>query len=225
MAREAHPRIEPVRFDPKVFLARLRGGTTTAQYVENRRVSAQGDPSDAVFFLRRGRVRLSVVSRKGKEAVIAMLNGGSFFGEACLTGQIVRPATATTVTSCTLSRIPKRAMAGALREDRTFSGYFVSYLLSRNLRIEEDLVRHLFNSSEKRLARLLLVLAHFGKDGRTETVVPRVSQEILAGMVGTTRGRINQFMNKFRRLGFVEYDRRDGALSIHSSLMNVILHD
>ena len=222
MARKAQTREKSVRFDSGSFLARLHGGTTTTQYDVNRKVFSQGDPSNAVFFLSSGRVRLSVVSRQGKEAVIAILNGGSFFGESCLTGQSVCAATATTVTPCTLSRIPKTTMARALREYPKFSGYFVSYLLSRNLRIEEDLVDQLFNSSEKRLARLLLLLAHFGKKGRTEKVVPRVSQETLAGMIGTTRARVSHFMNKFRKLGFIEYD---GELSIHSSLVNVILHD
>lgn len=224
-AREAETRKEAGRFDPGRFLARLDKGTTETQYRENTRVYAQGDPGDAVFFNRRGRVKLSIVSRQGKEAVIALLNGGSFFGESCLNGQIVRSHTATTITACTISRIPKKTMVSALLENRKFSGFFVGYVVSRNQHIEDDLVDQLFNSSEKRLARLLLVLAHFGKDGRTEIVVPRVSQEMLAGMVGTTRARVTHFMHKFRKLGFVNYDRFKGDLSIHSSLMNVILHD
>ena len=214
-----------LRFDPKVFLARLHKGTTTTGYVENRKVFTQGDVCDSVFYVARGRVRLSVVSSQGKEAVVALLNGGSFFGEGCLTGQTVRPATATTATPCILTRIPKTTMIRVLRESREFSGYFVSYLLKRTRRVEEDLVDHLFNSSEQRLARVLMLLAHFGKNGRTETVMPRVNQETLAGMVGTTRARVNHFMNKFRQLGFIEYDRHSEALSIHSSLVNVILHD
>ncbi len=225
MPRRVRTRNGSVRFDQKAFLARLHKGTTTTGYVENRRVFAQGEASDTVFFISRGKVRLSVVSEQGKEAVVATLNGGSFFGEACLNGQTVRPATATTVTPCILSRIPKNTMVQALRDSPKFSGYFVSYLVARNLRVEEDLVDQLFNSSEQRLARVLMLLAHFGKNGRTEAVIPRVSQETLAGMVGTTRARVNHFMNKFRQLGFIEYDRRTQALSIHSSLVNVILHD
>src|SRR5207302_9319565 len=169
-AREPRSRKEAGGFVPETFLARLQRGTTETQYGEDTRVYAQGDPSDAVFFLTTGRVRMSAVSPQGKEAIVAMLNGGSFFGESCLTGQIVRTHTATTVTACTLSRIPKKTMLSALRETPKFSGYFVAYLLSRNLRIEEDLMDQLFNSSEKRLARLLLVLARFGKNGRRERV-------------------------------------------------------
>jgi CRP/FNR family transcriptional regulator, cyclic AMP receptor protein len=221
MPRKARLHKAPTRFDPKAFLAWLKG-KNTKEYDPDVTVFAQGDPSDAVFYLEKGRVALSIVSRQGKEAVIATLTSHSFFGEACLNGQAVRTATAHTATPCTLTRIPKRIMLRALRENPEFSGYFVSYLLSRNLRVEEDLVDQLFNSSEKRLARLLLLLAHFGKDGKTELVVPRVNQGTLASMIGTTRERVSHFMNKFRRLGLIEYN---GGLHVHSSLMQVVIHE
>lgn len=222
MTRERQIDKHPDRFQPKGFLARWQNWMTTKEYRQNQTIFAQGDPSDAVFYIEKGRVNLIAVSRQGKKIVVAILNDGSFLGEACLSGQAVRPATARTETAGILTRIPKRVVTRALREDFSFSEYFVSYLLARNLRIEEDLMDQLFNSSEKRLARALLLLANFGKDGRSETVMPRVSQEMLAGMVGVTRERVSHLMNKFRRLGLVKYN---GELSVHSSLINVIHHD
>ncbi len=183
---------------------------------------SQGDAADAVFFVQTGKVKLSVVSQQGKEAILALLEPGAFFGESCLVGQMVRTATATAQEATTIARIDKAAMIRVLHEEPTFSELFMSYLLSHNMRIEEDLVDQLFNSSEKRLARILLLLAHFGKDGKPETVIPKISQETLAEMVGTTRSRVSFFMNKFRKLGFIQYN---GKVHVHSSLLNVVLHD
>jgi CRP/FNR family cyclic AMP-dependent transcriptional regulator len=215
-------RKEQTLFDPKVFLSRVGEGRTIAEYGRNKRVFLQGDPADAIFYIQKGKVKLAVVSEHGKEAVIAILGAGAFFGEGCLAGQVRRMATATTVSSCSLVRLNKAAMVRVLHEERAFSELFVSYLLSRNIRIEEDLVDHLFNSSEKRLARLLLLLAQFGKEGKLEPIVPKISQETLAEMIGTTRSRVSFFMNRFRKLGFIEYN---GGLEVHGSLLNVVLHD
>src|SRR5579864_6552370 len=185
-------------------------------------IFTQGDRADAVFYIQGGKVRLTVVSKAGKEATIGVLTEGSFFGEGALAGQIVRMGSAVAMTDCELLRVDKRAMMEALHREHTFSDLFVGYLLARNIRYEEDLVDHLFNSSEKRLARVLLLLAHFGKEGVPETVVAKISQETLADMVGTTRSRVNFFMNRFRKLGFIHYN---GGLQVHSSLLNVVLHD
>jgi CRP-like cAMP-binding protein len=182
----------------------------------------QGDPAHAVLYVQKGRVKLTVVSKQGKEAVVALLGPAEFFGEGCLAGQPVRMSTATADEDTTVLRLPKKAMIRLLHGDPKFSGLFTAHLLSRNVRFEEDLVDQLFNSSEKRLARILLLLAHFGKEGKQEPVIPKISQETLAGMVGTTRSRVSHFMNKFRKLGFLDYN---GGMSVHSSLLNVVLHD
>jgi CRP/FNR family cyclic AMP-dependent transcriptional regulator len=210
--------------DWEVFLAGIPSGKTDMEYGANRTVFWQGDPADSVFYLRRGKVKLSVTSQQGKEAIVAILGDGEFFGEGCLAGQPLRIATATAMTDCTLARVEKPLMARTLHEQHDFSELFVTHLLSRNIRYEADLVDQLFNSSEKRLARTLLLLAHFGKESRTETVVPRVSQDNLAQMVGTTRSRVSHFMNKFRELGFIDYSD-SGGLTVHSGLLSVVLHD
>jgi CRP/FNR family cyclic AMP-dependent transcriptional regulator len=211
-------------FDPKRFLSTIDGGRTVATFTRNQRVYPQGDLADAVFYIQKGKVRVSVASESGKEATIGVLNEGDFFGEGCLTGQPLRMCSATAIADCSVMRIDKKSMMEVIHLEHGFSDMFVAYLLTRNIRYEEDLVDQLFNSSEKRLARTLLLLAHFGKDGRTEVAIPKISQEALAEMVGTTRGRINFFMNRFRKLGFIDYHGSDD-LQIHSSLLNIVLHD
>jgi CRP/FNR family cyclic AMP-dependent transcriptional regulator len=208
-------------FDAKAFLTKAGAGRAGSAYRPKQVVFAQGDPADAVFYLERGQIKLTVVSEQGKSAVVAMLGRGDFFGEGCLAGQPVRMATASAVTEVSVVRVERPAMIRLLHERSVFSERFMAHLLARNVRIEEDLVDQLFNSSEKRLARVLLLLARFGKEGKTEPMIPRISQEVLAEMVGTTRPRINAFMNKFRKLGFIEYN---GGLHVHSSLLNVLLH-
>jgi len=189
-------------------------------------IFAQGDSADAVFYIQKGKVKLSVVSKVGKEATIGIVGQGNFFGEGSLAGQALRMGSAAAMTDCHLLRIEKKAMMGALHREHAFSDMFVAYLLARNIRYEEDLVDQLFNSSEKRLARVLLMLAHFGKEGVPETVVPKISQETLAEMVGTTRSRVSFFMNRFRKMGFIDYAGGvEGGLQVHSSLLNVVLHD
>ncbi len=185
-------------------------------------IFVQGDTADAVFYIQTGKVKLTVVAKPGKEATIGILGEGHFFGEACLAGQPLRMLTATAMTDCSVLRIDKKAMMEALHREHEFSDLFVAYLLARNVRYEEDLVDQLFNSSEKRLARILLLLAHFGKEGKPESVVPKISQEMLAEMIGTTRSRVSFFMNRFRKLGFIHYN---GGLQVHSSLLSVVLHD
>jgi CRP-like cAMP-binding protein len=209
-------------FDAQALLTAIPEGRTTREYQKSQAVFSQGDPADAVFFVQRGKVKLTVLSKQGKHAVIALLGSGDFFGEGCLAGQPLRMATATAMTECSMMRLAKPAMIRALHRETVFAELFTTYLLSRNIRMEEDLVDQLFNSSEKRLARILLLLANFGKEGRPEPVVPKISQETLAAMVGTTRSRISFFMNKFRKLGFVHYN---GGLEVHSSLLHVVLHD
>jgi len=208
--------------DPRALLATVGAGRTTRDWRKNQTIFSQGDRADVVFFVDRGKVKLTVLSRQGKQAVIGILGPGSFFGEGCLAGQPLRMATAIAITDSAIIPLPKQTMIRALHEDTEFAERFTTYLLSRNIRIEEDLVDQLFNSSEKRLARILLLLANFGKEGRPEPVVPKVSQETLAEMVGTTRSRVSFFMNKFRKLGFIEYD---GGLEVHSSLLHIVLHD
>lgn len=210
-------------FDPQAFLARVEAGKTRTELRQRQIVFSQGDPADAAFYLAKGRIELKVLSPHGKEAIIAVLGAGDFFGEGCLTGQPLRMATAAAATECMITRIEKSAMVAVLRDEPDFAALFLAHLLSRNIRLEEDLVDHLFNSSEKRLARVLLLLADLGKDGRPEAVIAKVSQESLAEMVGTTRSRVSFFMNKFRKLGFVAYN--SGGLSVHSSLLDVLLHD
>jgi CRP/FNR family cyclic AMP-dependent transcriptional regulator len=209
-------------FDAEGFLAKAGQGKTIKEYRKNQKVFSQGDTADAIFYIRHGRVKLTVVSKQGKEAVVGILGPGDFFGEACLAGQRQRVATATGLSECTIARLEKRAATRIIRDEPVFSELFLAYVLSRNIRIEEDLVDQLFNSSEKRLARVLLLLANFGKNGKPEKVIPQMSQETLAEIVGTTRSRVSSFMNKFRKLGFIEYN---GGLEVHSSLLNVVLHD
>ena len=210
------------KFDPKIFLSTVDGGRKVAAFSKKQTIFVQGDPSDAVFYIQKGKVRLTVVSKAGKEAVIGILNEGDFFGEGCLTGQLLRLCAATAVTDCSVMQIDKKSMMAMLHREHAFSDMFVAYLLTRNIRYEEDLVDLLFNSSEKRLARILLLLAHFGKDGKPEVAIPKISQETLAEMVGTTRSRVSFFMNRFRKLGFIRYN---GELEVHSSLLGVVLHD
>ncbi len=210
-------------FDPKNFLATLGVGRTVVAFPKKQAVFAQGDAADSVFYIQEGKVRLTVVSKIGKEATPGILSEGEFFGEGGLAGQPLRMGSATAMTDCELLRIDKKAMMEALHREHKFSDMFVAYLLARNIRYEEDLVDQLFNSSEKRLARILLLLAHFGKEGVPETVIPKISQETLADMIGTTRSRVSFFMNRFRELGFVDYGT-DG-LQVHSSLLNIVLHD
>jgi CRP/FNR family transcriptional regulator, cyclic AMP receptor protein len=210
-------------FDPKQFLATIGQGRKVAAFPKKQTIFTQGDAADAVFYIQQGKVRLTVVSTIGKEATLGILNEGDFFGEGCLAGQHLRMGSATAITDCELMRIDKKAMMFALHQEHALSDLFTAYLLGRNIRYEEDLVDQLFNSSEKRLARILLLLAHFGKEGAPETVVPKISQETLAEMVGTTRPRVSFFMNRFRKLGFVNYGEL--GLQVHSSLLSVVLHD
>jgi CRP/FNR family transcriptional regulator, cyclic AMP receptor protein len=207
---------------PQTFLSTIDGGRTIAEFAKKQAIFVQGDPSDAVFYIQKGKVKLTALSKAGKEATIGILDNGDFFSEGCLAGQSLRMCTATALTDCTVMRIEKKTMMAEIHRERAFSDMFVAHLLVRNIRYEEDLVDHLFNSSEKRLARILLLLAHFGKEGKPEVAIPKISQETLAEMVGTTRGRVNFFMNRFRKLGFVRYN---GELEVHSSLLNVVLHD
>jgi len=214
------------KFDPKTFLATIGEGRRILVVSKDQTIYSQGDPADAVFYVQKGKVRLSVVSKAGKEATIAILSEGSFFGEGALAGQVLRMGSAAAMTSCELLQVDKKAMMNALHREHTFSDVFVAYLLARNIRYEEDLVDQLFNSSEKRLARVLLLLSHFGKEGIPEAVVPKISQETLAEMIGTTRSRVSFFMNRFRKLGFIEYSGGlGGGLQVHSSLLNIVLHD
>jgi CRP-like cAMP-binding protein len=210
-------------FDLKAFLATIGEGRKFVLVPKKQAIFAQGDPSDAVFYIQNGKVKLTVVSNDGKEATIGILSEGDFFGEGCLAGQSRRMASATALTDAAVLRIEKSAMMRVLHREHTLSDMFVAYLLARNIRYEEDLVDQLFNSSEKRLARILLLLAHFGKEGTPETVVPKIGQETLAEMVGTTRSRVSFFMNRFRKLGFIDYNSE--GLQVHSSLLNVVLHD
>jgi CRP/FNR family cyclic AMP-dependent transcriptional regulator len=211
-------------FDPKTFLAKVGVGKTVVSLKKKDAVFSQGSPADAVFYVKKGKVRLTVVSKIGKEATLGILSEGEFFGEGGLAGQSLRMGSATAMTDCALLRIDKKKMMLALHRESAFSDLFVAYLLARNIRYEEDLVDQLFNSSEKRLARILLLLAHFGKEGVPETVIPKISQETLANMIGTTRSRVSFFMNRFRKFGFVHYNG-GSDLQVHSSLLNVVLHD
>lgn len=210
-------------FNPQVFLAKSGLGRKIVELEKRNTVFSQGDEADGVFYIQKGRVKLTVISSRGKEATIALLGAGDFLGEECVAAmQPQRLTTATTLTQCTVLRINKKEMVRVLAAEKEFSEVFVSYLLARNVRIQEDLIDQLFNSSEKRLARALLLLARFGKDGAPELVIPKISQETLAEMIGTTRSRVSFFMNRFRKLGFIEYN---GTLSVHSSLLSVVLHD
>jgi CRP/FNR family transcriptional regulator, cyclic AMP receptor protein len=213
-------------FDPDTFLGTIGDGRKMLSVPAKQAIFAQGDEANSVFYIQKGKVKLAVVSQAGKEATIAIVGERNFFGEGALAGQVLRMGSAVAMTDCDLLRVEKKAMMDALHREHTFSDMFVAYLLARNIRFEEDLVDQLFNSSEKRLARVLLLLAHFGKEGIPETVVPKISQETLAAMVGTTRSRVSFFMNRFRKMGFIDYaGGSDGALQVHSSLLNVVLHD
>jgi CRP/FNR family cyclic AMP-dependent transcriptional regulator len=208
--------------DPKKFLAEPGEGRTVWPYGEDIVVFSQGDAASSLLYIQKGKVKLTVLSKGGKEAVIAVLGAGDFFGEGCLAGQQLRMATATAMTECSIMRLERATVIEMLHQQPAFSELLLAYMLTRTIRIEEDLVDQLFNSSEKRLARALLLLANFGKEGKPEKVIPKISQETLADMIGTTRSRVSFFMNKFRRLGFIEYN---GSLEVHSSLLNVVLHD
>jgi CRP/FNR family cyclic AMP-dependent transcriptional regulator len=213
-------------FDPKAFLAQTGLGRTIQRYRKNTVVFVQGEPADAVFYIQEGRTKLTVLSKQGKEATIALLGPDDFMGEGCITSdQPVHMASATAITESCVLRIEKQAMLNVLHRENAFSDLFVAYLVTRNAQIQEDLVDQLFNSAEKRLARTLLLLARFGKEGRSEMVLPKLSQETLAEMVGTTRARVNFFMNRFRQLGFIDYNGYNGGLEIHSSLLDIVLHD
>ena len=209
-------------FDLHAFLATIGEGRKFVQFPKKQTIFSQGDNADAVFYVQTGKVKLTVVSKTGKEATIGILGEGDFFGEGSLAGQVLRMGSATALTDCSILRIDKNSMVKALQREHEVSDMFVTYLLARNIRYEEDLVDQLFNSSEKRLARILLLLAHFGKEGIPEAVVPKISQETLAEMIGTTRSRVSFFMNRFRKLGFIHYN---GGLQVHSSLLHVVLHD
>ncbi len=211
-----------VVFDPKAFLATVGEGRSVTKSREGEVVFSQGDPADALFYVQRGKVKVTTLSSQGKEAVVAILGAGDFFGEGCLAGQPLRISTVAAVVDSSIARLAKADVIRVLQEQPAFSELFMAYLLARNVRMEADLIDQLFNSSEKRLARLLLLLANFGKEGRPEKVVAKISQETLAEMIGTTRSRVSFFMNKFRRLGFIEYN---GGLEVHSSLLSVVLHD
>jgi CRP/FNR family cyclic AMP-dependent transcriptional regulator len=209
-------------FDVEAFLAKADGGKTVRDYAKGQIVFSQGDPADSVFYIQSGQVSFRVVSEQGKEAVVALLGVGSFFGETCLAGQRLRTATAVTAADCCIMRLKKSAILGLIHDHPEFSERFIAHLLQRSIRIQADLVDQLFNSSEKRLARLLLLLANFGKEGKPEPMIAQISQETLAQMIGTTRARVSHFMNKFRDLGFIDYN---GGIVVHSSLLNVVLHD
>ena len=209
-------------FDPKVFLSKVNGGRAISDYRKDQIVYTQGEPADSVFYIQIGKVKKTVVSEQGKEAVVALLETDDFFGEGCLTGQPLRLATVSAVTECVIVRITKADITRVIHEEPAFAELFIAHLLARNSRVEEDLVDQLFNSSEKRLARTLLLLANFGKEGRPEPIIAKISQETLAEMIGTTRSRVSFFMNRFRKLGLIDYN---GQIEVHSSLLNVVLHE
>jgi len=210
------------KFDPEAFLNRVGSGRAKVTYRDKKQIYSQGDVADSVFYLHSGQVKLTVISQRGKEAVVAVMNKGDFFGEGCLTGNKYRLSTATAVAECEVLRLDKSTITRALQNEPAFANLFIAYLLGRTLRVEEDLVDQLFNSSEKRLARTLLLLAHFGKDGEPEPILGHVSQETLAEMIGTTRSRVSFFMNRFRKLGFISYN---GKIEVHKSLLNLVLHE
>jgi len=217
MNRKAKP-----PFDPQVFLSKVNGGRSVADYRKDKIVYRQGDPADSVFYIQSGKIKKTVISEQGKEAVVALLGPGDFFGEGCLTGQSLRLATVAAMTNSVIVQISKTDITRVIHEEPAFAELFIAHLLARNSRVEEDLVDQLFNSSEKRLARILLLLANFGKESRPEPVIAKISQETLAEMIGTTRSRVSFFMNKFRELGLINYN---GHIEVHSSLLNVVLHE
>ena len=214
--KKGHP------FDPKTFLSKVNGGRTVSECQKNQVVYRQGDPADSVFYIQTGKAKVTVVSEQGKEAVVAVLGPGDFFGEGCLGGQTLRLATVAALTECAITRIPKAEIVSVIHEQPAFAELFISHLLARNSRVEEDLVDQLFNSSEKRLARTLLLLANFGKEGEPEPILAKISQETLAEIIGTTRSRVSFFMNKFRRMGLITYN---GHIEVHRSLLNLVLHE
>src|SRR5271167_1644072 len=211
-----------LRFDPKAFLSKVNGGRAISDYRKEQNVYTQGESADSVFYIQSGKVKKTVVSEQGKEAVVALLGTGDFFGEGCLTGQPRRLSTVSAMTKCVIVRISKADITRVIHEEPAFAELFIAHLLVHNSRVEEDLVDQLFNSTEKRLARLLLLLANFGKEGRPEPIIAKVNQEMLAEMIGTTRSRVSHFMNKFRKSGFIDYN---GHLEVHSSLLSVVLAD
>ena len=213
---------QKLSFDPKTFLAKVGEGRSIDSYSKDQVVFSQGDPADAVFYIQKGKVKVTVVSEQGKEAVVAILGAGDFFGEACLAGQTRRLATVAAMADSVIVRLEKAAIIRVIHIEPAFSELFIAHLLDRTIRVESDLVDQLFNSSEKRLARLLLLLANFGKEGKPEPLIAKISQETLAEMIGTTRSRVSFFMNKFRQLGFIDYN---GGIAVHSSLLDVVLHD
>ena len=215
-------RKKKLSFDPHAFLAKVNGGKSVSDYKKNKTVYAQGSPADSVFYIQEGKVKVTVLSQQGKEAVTAILGAGDFMGEGCLAGQPKRLSTATAITECVIARISKSEINRVIHQEPSFAELFISHLLARNIRAEEDLVDQLFNSSEKRLARTLLLLANFGKEGEPEPILAKISQETLADMIGTTRSRVSAFMNKFRQLGLIEYN---GNIEVHRSLLNVVLHE
>jgi CRP/FNR family transcriptional regulator, cyclic AMP receptor protein len=225
--QEAASKAAVPRFDAQTFLMSGGAGRSTMKYKAKRTIFQQGDPANAVFYIQEGRVKLTVVSEQGKEGVVAIPGAGDFFGEGCLAGQRSHMASAVAMKASTIVRIERDTMIGVLHDEPKLAEMFMTFLLFRNIQVEADLVDQLFNSSEKRLARVLLLLANFGKGGKLETVIPKISQEVLAAKVGTTRPRINFFMNKFRKLGLIEYNRgkHNGELNVHSSLLNIIVHD
>jgi CRP-like cAMP-binding protein len=211
-------------FDPKAFLSKINGGRTVSEYRKNQRVYQQGDPANSVFYIQTGKAKVTVVSPQGKEAVVAILGPGDFFGEGCLAGQSLRLATVTALEQSSITQIPKANTVSVIHTEPASAELFIAHLLARNSRVEEDLVDQLFNSSEKRLARTLLLLANFGKEGEPEPILAKISQETLAEMIGTTRSRVSHFMNKFRQLGLIEYEHT-GHIEVHRSLLNLVLHE
>jgi CRP/FNR family cyclic AMP-dependent transcriptional regulator len=221
-AHMAHKKLSKRPFDLKNLLTTAHGRKPSSEYRINDPIFVQGDTANAIFYIKEGKVKLTVVSQQGKEAVVAILKEGDFFGEGCLAGQHLRAASAVALSECSVMKLEKAVVVKLLHDEPTFSELFLAHVLARNIKIEEDLVDQLFNSSEKRLARVLLLLANFGQEGEPQTAIPKISQETLAGIVGTTRSRVSFFMNRFRKLGFIDYN---GGLKIHSSLLNVVLHD
>jgi CRP-like cAMP-binding protein len=212
-------------FDPKSFLAMVGEGRSIGEYRRDDIVFSQGDPADAVFYVQSGKVKVSIISNQGKEAVVAILETNDFFGEGCLAGQAQRIATVATMTDSVIVRLEKAAIVRVIQQEPSFSGMFIAHLLARAIRVEADLVDQLFNSSEKRLARLLLLMANFGKEDKPEPLITKISQETLAEMIGTTRSRVSFFMNKFRKLGFIDYNGGNGGIEVHNSLLSAVLHD
>jgi len=216
-------RKQKLPFDPKTFLTKVNGGRTISDFRSDQIVYAQGTPADSVFYIQKGKAKVTILSEQGKEAVVAVLGNGDFFGEGCLAGQVLRLATVSTLTECVIVRMTKESIIRVIHEEPSFAELFISHLLARNVRVEEDLVDQLFNSSEKRLARTLLLLANFGKEkSEPEPILANISQETLAEMIGTTRSRVSAFMNKFRKLGLIDYN---GHIEVHRSLLNVVLHE